>query len=362
MCAKRNYSGLDAFRFLAAFLVIAIHTSPLATINTHADFFLSDILARLAVPFFFMVTGQFVLSDYLFDCQKDTSKHSKIWGYLKKVTILYVVTILIYLPVGFYTERYEGITLRTALQMLIFDGTFYHLWYFPACITGVLIVYLLRRVLSIRGMMVITGILYLLGLLGDSYYDLMTNIPILSYAYEVGFQYFSYTRNGLFLAPFFLLMGAVIGNWKQTYQLHPAISGIGLAVSLWLLTLEAIALRNFHPKHHDNMYLFLVPCMFFLYQLLLRWEITLKSARYLRTLSTWIYILHPAMIVLVRTNARLLNITQILVNNRLIRYGAVCLLSIVISRKIIALMDKWKNSNFHFRHGKAWNRLNHSAS
>ena len=33
--------------------------------------------------------------------------------------------------------------------MLLIDGTFYHLWYFPACITGLLLVWLLRRFLPL---------------------------------------------------------------------------------------------------------------------------------------------------------------------------------------------------------------------
>ena len=65
MAAKKNFGGLDLFRIAAACLVVAIHTSPLETVSTEGDFFLTRILARVAVPFFFMVTGQFVLSDYL---------------------------------------------------------------------------------------------------------------------------------------------------------------------------------------------------------------------------------------------------------------------------------------------------------
>ena len=57
--------GLDLFRLIAAFLVVAIHTSPLESVSAEADFFLTRIVARVAVPFFFMVTGQFVASGLL---------------------------------------------------------------------------------------------------------------------------------------------------------------------------------------------------------------------------------------------------------------------------------------------------------
>ena len=51
MQTRQNYGGLDAFRLVAAFLVIAIHTSPLTCFSANADFFLTRVLARVAVPF-----------------------------------------------------------------------------------------------------------------------------------------------------------------------------------------------------------------------------------------------------------------------------------------------------------------------
>lgn len=321
----QNYGGLDAFRMIAAFLVIAIHTSPLTMLNADADFFLTRILARLAVPFFFMVTGQFILSG------------SEIWDYIKKITLLYAAAILIYLPVGIYAGHYKNLTIRQALQMLVFDDTFYHLWYFPACIIGVLVVYVLRRFLSIHATLVVTGILYLIGLFGDSYYGLAAKIPVISSVYDMGFQIFSYTRNGLFLAPIFLLTSAITGNRNQKYTFNPINSGIGFIISFLLMTVEGMALRHFHLQRHDSMYLFLIPCMFFLYQLLLSWKVNIKSGKQIRTLSTWIYILHPAVIVLVRGIARFLNMTPLLVENSLIHYFAVCIFSAGISRGIVCL-------------------------
>lgn len=44
--------GLDRFRLAAALLVVAIHTSPLTCLSPKADFLLTRVLARVAVPFF----------------------------------------------------------------------------------------------------------------------------------------------------------------------------------------------------------------------------------------------------------------------------------------------------------------------
>ena len=56
----RSYKGIEVFRVAAAFLVVAIHTSPLGSYGLTANFILTRVFARVAVPFFFMATGFFV--------------------------------------------------------------------------------------------------------------------------------------------------------------------------------------------------------------------------------------------------------------------------------------------------------------
>ena len=53
MSRKRLSPALDWFRLLAAFLVVCNHTSPLDSFAPGADFWLTRVLARVAVPFFF---------------------------------------------------------------------------------------------------------------------------------------------------------------------------------------------------------------------------------------------------------------------------------------------------------------------
>lgn len=96
----KHYGILDYGKLVAAFLVVAINTSPLTSLSGNADFFVTRILARLAVPFFFMVTGFFVLSSLFGEStKKDTQRVKK---FLIRTIILYLVAIMIYLPVGWY--------------------------------------------------------------------------------------------------------------------------------------------------------------------------------------------------------------------------------------------------------------------
>ena len=125
---QRTYGGLDRFRLIAAALVIAIHTGPLLSVNEAADFALAHILARVAVPFFLMVTGFFFFPTLARGrAEGDGARLGRI---LRKTAVYYGVSILLYLPVNIYTFRGEGQWpgVFEILQKLFFTGTMYHLW------------------------------------------------------------------------------------------------------------------------------------------------------------------------------------------------------------------------------------------
>ena len=347
MRTKPNYGWLDRFRIIAALAVIAIHTSPLATFHEGADFFLTRVLARIAVPFFFMVTGHFVVAGFLPSGKAAPSTKSMVRfrKFLAKTSMLYLFCIILYLPVGIYAGHYEDMSVGALLRMLFFDGTFYHLWYFPACIMGVALVYLLSRFLSLGAMTAVSAVLYAIGLLGDSYYGLVEKVPALEAFYGFLFQISSYTRNGLFLAPLFLVLGAWMAGAAQG-QGGRDLSEKRLflcslfALSFALMTGEAFLLRHFQFQRHDSMYLLLVPVMLFLYRFLLC--IPVKSDRAFRTASTWIYVLHPAFIVVVRGIAKPLGLTGLLVDNSLVHYLAVSFLSVAAAFAMVWLQSMLK--------------------
>lgn len=352
MKTKENCGGIDVFRLLAAVLVIAIHTSPLTSFHPEADFFVTRILARVAVPFFFMVSGQFVISDLLF--RKDTGGRVLL-RYLKKIGLLYGIAILLYLPIGIYAGHYQGVTVYSVIRMLLFDGTFYHLWYFPACAIGTLLIAALSRFLKLPAMTAVVGALYLFGLFGDSYYGLIAHIPVISGAYSAAFRLFSYTRNGLFFAPIFLLLGVWAGSRKQGGARVRGI--VGFALSFLAMTVEGFLLHQYDLPRHDSMYLMLIPTMIFLYQLLLHWRVS--APRNARPVAAWIYILHPAMVVVVRGMGKLLHQTELLVENSLIHYVIVTAFSVAAASLLAEGIAHWRKKPFP--QGRAWIELDRSA-
>ena len=188
-----NRAALDRARLAAAVLVVCNHTSPLSSFTAAGDFFLTRVLARLAVPLFLMISGYFL----------ERSGWRSARRLLKKTMVLYAAAAALYLPLNLYA----GQVTPDFFRKLVTDGTLYHLWYFPALLLGVPIAKGLRR-LGLRAGLAAAGALYLIGLGGDSYYGLAMRLPGAENLYGAVFQVFTYTRNGLLYVPLFLLLGA----------------------------------------------------------------------------------------------------------------------------------------------------------
>lgn len=316
-------NSIDSFRMIAAFLIIAIHTGPLCSVSETADFLFTYCFARIGVPFFLMTTGYFVLAP----CYLSHFKRSvKLKRFLVKTLTLYLAATLLYLPINLYAGHlsfHPG----TLLKDLLFDGTFYHLWYLPAALLGCLFLVCLLKCLPLLAVAVITLLLYVTGLFGDSYYNIISELPAAAAFYNVLFGISSYTRNGIFYAPVFLLMGLLIRRYKKEFS-RPLLI---LCFSLSLLCMLAEGYFSFINKlqRHNSMYIFLLPCMFFLFQLLL--SRPGPCAKLLRNLSLLIYILHPVSIIAVRGMAKISGLSAILVENSVIHYLCVCLLTLLLS-------------------------------
>jgi serine/alanine racemase len=351
MRVDTNYHHVDRFKIVAALMVVAIHTGPLTTYSENADFLLTRIVCRLAVPFFFMAAG-FFLFRKLDDPPED---RQTVRRYVFRLGVIYAFSMVLYLPLNLYAGHLDDMGGVFGLfKMIVFDGTFYHLWYLPAAMIGVYVVYFLWRMLSTTSLLAVTGLLYVIGLLGDSYFGLVEQNEALSAVYACLFQWFDYTRNGLFFAPIFLALGLTVAKRAETAR-SVWFYIIGFVVSLGFMFVEGVLLKHYNMPRHDSMYVFLVPAVYFLFQ----WLLVGKGRGggvYLRHISLWLYILHPLAIVLVRGAAKLLDLTAWLVANSLVHYTVVTCLSLMLSMIAVRILyDRPKQPDNTYR---AWKELN----
>lgn len=332
MTKNKNYTGIDYFRFIAALLIVAIHTSPLASFSETGDFILTRIIARVAVPFFLMTSGFFLISRYTYNTEK-------LGAFVKKTALIYGAAILIYIPINIYNGYFKmDNLLPNIIKDIVFDGTLYHLWYLPASIIGAVIAWYLVKKLNYPKALIVASVLYLIGLFGDSYYGITEKISCLNSLYDYIFQVTDHTRNGIFFAPIFFIIGGLIADNRPQITFGKSIWGF--AVSFALMFGEAFALHHFDLQRHDSMYVFLLPCMYFLFNVILHFKG--KRLVTLRTTSLIIYIIHPMMIVVIRLFSKLFHLQSMLVENSIVHYFMVCLTSVVFGAVLTAIWNKYK--------------------
>lgn len=332
MTKNESYSGIDYFRFIAALLIVAIHTSPLSSFSETGNFIFTRIVSRVAVPFFFMTSGFFLISRY-------TCNAEKLGAFIKKTTLIYGVAILLYIPINVYNGYFKmDNLLPNIIKDIVFDGTLYHLWYLPASIIGAAIAWYLVKKIHYRKAFLIASVLYIIGLFGDSYYGIVKSVSCLNGFYNLIFQLTDYTRNGIFFAPIFFVLGGYISDNQNRLSLKRSI--VGFIVCFALMFGEALTLHHFDIQKHDSMYVLLLPSVYCLFNLLLHFRG--KRRTRLRTISLIIYIIHPFMIVVIRLFAKLLHLQSLLVENSLVHYIAVCFAAVVFAVVITALLSRLK--------------------
>ena len=395
---------IDEFRVVAAFLVAAIHTWPLQSVWEPADFVLVHIIGRIAVPFFFCVTGYFGVSRFW-----EKTSDGAYGRLMKKNAQLYGLAMLLYLPVNVYAGQLRNVVgagragsaglagalegVGKLLKAVAFDGTFYHLWYLPAILLGVTLLKLLSRWVSAETVGIISVLLYLCGLLGDSYYGLAAKVPALEMAYGKLFAISSYTRNGLFFAPLFLMLGVFLkrtsSESKKTLKnlslkknekknLKTPDHGFwltGFLFSVLLLTGEGLLLRKLGWPRHDSMYITLPLVLWCLMRLLLagkreRTHREKRLGRECRTFAAAFYVVHPLMIVAVRGGVKVIeavlntvtgagNISFLLVNCSPVFYVEVCLLAGLVAVLTAHLTELHRQ--IRFQKGRAWVEVEQAA-
>lgn len=314
-------------------MVVAIHCFPFQTISKELDTLVTLTVFRIAVPFFFMVSGYYLLGPIL----NSATNTFQINSYIKKQLKVYIFAILLYLPLAFYSQTITlNMSIVSFIKQLLFSGFFYHLWFFPAWILGLLIVQFLLKRMNIKTVLFITFVAYLIGLGGDSWWGIVKHVPFFFRFYNAIFQLFDYTRNGLFYAPLFFTLGAYlhkmnIKNFNSTRNNY-----LLLLFSIEMI-LESYFLHLFNIPKHDSMYLFLPFVMTFMFIKIYNWapkNTLLNSSQ----LSLGVYLIHPYIIAVVH----FISIYISIFTNSIINYSSVLLISYLTMRLIIKRKEWWK--------------------
>lgn len=333
---KKNYAAIDVAKYVSALLVVCIHTYPLYDLSPAANTFLIQAICRFAVPFFFVVSG------FLFFSKIDPAAGmcdalnlGMLKHYLRRLALLYGAWSVIYLPYTFLLWRGDGFSLTFLLRWIFdcfFNGSYYHLWFLPALMLGTLIVYVLYTNVSLRRGMLVTAILYAIGMGMNVYGSVLAQIPFVASLYQLYMSVFTTARNGIFFAPVFLYVGIYLKAYPNVYDKKEYALGIASFYGALLLE-EGLAYACGVLQDLTSMYLMLVPFTYFLVGALLQVQRTPSYlCRFLRQSSLLIYVSHILFAM---------PLLALFPDHHLLVYGAVIVCAQLLAVVIIALSNRF---------------------
>lgn len=292
--AMNNFKLLDLVKYICAIMVICIHCDVLFG-QPYLNFFIKQIVCRIAVPFFFISGAYFVRKG-------SDGNPAYVTNYLKRLMKSYWAWSLVFIPIGL-DWIHQNLNIASYLLPfafiygLIHIGTYYHLWYIPAFIFSVFSVNLLLKRCSYKSLFIIASALFMFGSL-ETYYGLLP-LGVFKDFFDGLIQIIFTTRSGLFFGMIFTLMGFYIYDHQK--QLNALLKYVPLCtvVCAVLLVLEGTFLYSVE-RLDMNFLLMLVPFSFFFFIWMLSFPYMPKcETKQIRGLSKYYYFIHPVCIIIV---------------------------------------------------------------
>lgn len=274
--ANRNLT-LDMAKVLLALMVVGLHAHLLQDTLSNLGYLLVNGVFRVAVPIFLVINGY-----YLYDAiQKD-----RFAPWLKRVAILYIFWMTVYFP--FWALGGDP-GIAQLVHRLVFG--YHHLWYAVGIIGGGTIIYFIRALPALVGVMCSLAA-FAVGVIiqyAGAYHIFQSAIDVFA-------NHNWAHRNFLLLAFPFMYVGYFINQFTLSVRVTERFLFILTVVGLLLLLLES----GFNLRHNvgvdgfDNLASLALLCP-------IAFLLTLRSSRVyagkgISSISSGIYFVHPAFL------------------------------------------------------------------
>ncbi|NDV69272.1 acyltransferase family protein [Dysgonomonas sp. 25] len=270
---ERNIT-LDYFKVILAILVVSIHTY--ATPYPYLNYIIGSIIGKIAVPCFFIINGFYINSII--------NNKQKTYAHIKKLIVVYTTWSIIY--IGLYAHSFEIKSIKTLLVLLMGYG---HLWYLPALIGAILMIYITRRVNKVY-LLSIAIFLYFLAYILQRIY---TTEPMF-----IVYKYYFF-RNFLFFGFPFVFIGYFLFDALKSSTLlcNRKILILAIVIGFALLFIERSIMEHLIPGYNYGDFYF---ALFFLCPALVLFVLAISRYKnvdgYISKLASCIYFAHMLVI------------------------------------------------------------------
>jgi len=287
----------DIVKFVFSIIIVIVH------IDYNQDFYIiSNYLARVGVPFFFISSG------YVFYKKIHQGVDNR---YINNILHTYMKLFIIYIPIGVIqlkTLTSSNIMIGNTATNHIFQlimvilvyGSSYHLWYLPAVIFSLSVIKFFYIKIRIEYMIILSFLFYLIGAF-ETYYGILPSQ--IQSTMSLYFQYFQTTRNGLFFGLIFVLIGFYLA--KKNVR----INKLKLKITLGSLAMvmECIIVNALPNVRDYNFFLSLIPLVTLIFLGCLQVK-TSFNTNFFAIASKQIYFYHVGVIYILQMLCRYLNI------------------------------------------------------
>lgn len=191
---------------------------------------------------------------------------------------------------------------------------------------------------------IISILLYIFALLGDSYYGLISN-NIMGKAMQVYLSLFGEIYNSFTFAMIFIVIGIAINKFHLQHKFKSNTYLIVIGFILFIL--EILILRSLNISKDNNtsiMVLVVAPTIFIFFINIngkIRQDSFIKKYnKELRDYSLYIYLIHDIFIILTRRLYNILNINTFKYRN-LVMFFIVTLSSIIVVKLLLYIKSKY---------------------
>lgn len=290
---KKEYAGVDIFKFFCAILVVAIHCKPFVN-----NFWLDagiGLITRFAVPYFFLSSSYFLFSKL----QRVTQRSEKIniyKGYFFRLLRFYAIYFLMF---RFFDVISSG-KIKSFLWyikqfFLPTDGS--SLWFVAALIYGTLIVFVMTLTLDRKIVFAVSIFFLVVGYSLSTLLNVTKAFPITQFLNEYAVSFIG-VQNGLFFAFPYVALGSLMA--QKEYSKNYIKDGIAAVLFFAVLGIESIVAVVVLDAPYTFLWISALPMTYFVMKITLTVQIkTSQAFYYIRKTSTLIYVFHSILVKLI---------------------------------------------------------------
>lgn len=284
--------AIDLCKYVASLMIIGIHTRLLTDVNETLGFITTQVICRLAVPFFALTTGYY-LARALSDNKKPRIIIFKEQWY--KIIKIYIVWSVLYFL--FILPQYIDGGLISLIKWYTIDtilhGSHYHLWYLLALIFSLPLFYLIWNKSRKHLLLCVAILLYSTYVMQYAYQSILS-LSIISPIVIIN-GYSPAFLSGIGIIVPYLIMGGFLSCIPKI-RISSTIAGIITILLTLIVVYEALTLKSNGVQQWTYLFSSPLPAIFAFISALqtsFSHQTIRKIAPKLGRISLIVYCIHP---------------------------------------------------------------------